>query len=235
MPLPVGSISAEEVACKAWPAAVGKRLAAHTRARRVWWARTKLVVHVEDAVWQKQLFCLSRQILRNLIRILGPGLVDDVEFRVIPRRIEPQRAATTLPLFDDANGIEDPVLRGIYKYRTAARRTPANRTGRGSSRLIMSHSGWNWNHPFKPPATLSRVSRAHSWSICTGLPTDSARNCAWQLRSMVTNHHAASSTDIVPSRSAVPMVAENHAAFLAYRLRRCGRPPPARRQRRCSR
>jgi hypothetical protein len=117
MALPAGSISAEEVACQAWATAVGKRLAMHARATRL--VRTKLVVDVEDAVWQKQLFCLSKQILRNLERRLGAGLVDDVEFRIMPRRIEPQRAARALPLFDEANGIEDPVLRGIYKYKRA--------------------------------------------------------------------------------------------------------------------
>ena|ERR1035438_3966209 len=117
MSLPAGSISADELACRAWPAAVGRRLAMHTRAHKL--VRTKLVVDVEDAVWQKQLFCLSKQIVRILERRLGPGLIDDVEFRIMPRRIEPQRAGTAMPLFDEANGIEDPVLRGIYKGKRA--------------------------------------------------------------------------------------------------------------------
>jgi hypothetical protein len=108
-------ISAEELAIAAWPDAVGKKLAAHTRAARM--VRSRLVVEVEDATWQRQLFTLSRHILANLERSLGHGLVEDVEFRVVPRRREPQRAQQATPaLFaDDADRIADPVMRGIYK------------------------------------------------------------------------------------------------------------------------
>lgn len=108
-------ISAEELAIAAWPDAVGKKVASHTRAARM--VRTRLVVEVEDATWQRQLFTLSGQILGKLEKSLGPGLVEDVEFRVVPRRREPQRARQAMPaLFaDDADGIADPVMRGIYK------------------------------------------------------------------------------------------------------------------------
>jgi predicted nucleic acid-binding Zn ribbon protein len=108
-------ISAEEVACAAWPDAVGKKVAAHTRAARL--VRTRLVVEVEDATWQRQLFGLSRHILANLERSLGAGLVEDLEFRVVARRRPPQRAQQAVPalLADDADAILDPVMRGIYK------------------------------------------------------------------------------------------------------------------------
>jgi hypothetical protein len=108
-------ISAQELACAAWADAVGKTLAAHTRAARM--VRTRLVVEVEDATWQRQLFSLSWQILGNLEKSLGRGFVEDLEFRVVPRRREPQRAQQAIPaLFaDDADGIADPVMRGIYK------------------------------------------------------------------------------------------------------------------------
>jgi hypothetical protein len=107
-------ISAQELACAAWPDAVGKKLAAHTRAARM--VRTRLVVEVEDATWQRQLFTLSHQILGNLEKSLGPGFVEDVEFRVVPRRREPQRAQQAAGLLaDDADRIADPVMRGIYK------------------------------------------------------------------------------------------------------------------------
>jgi hypothetical protein len=113
--LPGDTISAEELACAAWPQAVGKKIAVHTRAAKL--VRTRLVVEVEDRVWQRQLFALTGQIVRNLERHIGPGLVDDLEFRVLPRRREPQRAAESLPgLFrDEADAIADPVLRGIFK------------------------------------------------------------------------------------------------------------------------
>jgi hypothetical protein len=121
--LPGDTISPEELACAAWAAAVGKKIASHTRATRL--VRDRLVVEVEDKTWQRQLFTLTHFILRNLERHLGRGLVGDLEFRVVPRRREPQRAALAIPgLFaDEACGIEDPVLRSIY--RAARKRAQA--------------------------------------------------------------------------------------------------------------
>ncbi len=113
--LPNETISMEELACAAWPQAVGKRLAGHTRAARM--VRTRLIVEVEDAVWQRQLFTLSGHILGNLERALGARIVEDIEFRVVPRRREPQRAERSVPASpgDEAEAIADPVLRGIYR------------------------------------------------------------------------------------------------------------------------
>jgi hypothetical protein len=116
------TISPEELACAAWPAAVGKKIAAHTRATRL--VRDRLVVEVEDQTWQRQLFALSHFIVRNLEKHAGGGLVGDLEFRIVPRRREPQRAAQSIPgLFDEATAIEDPVLRSIY--RAARKRAQA--------------------------------------------------------------------------------------------------------------
>ena len=108
-------LSAGELACAAWPQAVGKRIAAHTRASRM--VRTRLIVEVEDYIWQRQLFALTPHILGNLEKSVGGGLVEDLEFRIVPRRREPQRAAQAVPALvpDEADGIADPVLRGIYK------------------------------------------------------------------------------------------------------------------------
>jgi hypothetical protein len=113
--LPSDTITAEELACLAWPQAVGKKIAAHARAAKL--VRSRLVVEVEDRVWQRQLFSLSGQIIRNLERHLGPGFVEDLEFRIVPRRREPQRAREAAPpLFrDEADSIADPVLRSIFK------------------------------------------------------------------------------------------------------------------------
>ena len=82
--------------------------------------RTRLVVEVEDITWQRQLFALTPFIVRNLAKSLGPGLVDDLEFRVMPRRrdaIRAQRSTNDVPpLFaDDADAIADPVMRDLYK------------------------------------------------------------------------------------------------------------------------
>jgi len=115
--LPGDTLTPEEFACAAWPAAVGKRIAAHTRAARL--VRTRLVVEVEDLVWQRQLFALTGQILRNLERNLGPGAVEDIEFRIVPRRIEPQvesrSADPAAAPADEADAIADPILRGLYR------------------------------------------------------------------------------------------------------------------------
>ena len=73
-----------------------------------------LIVEVDDAVWQRQLFTLQHQILRNLNDILGQGLVLDLEFRIgVPRRM-PQRAQAPSRTADEADLIPDPVFRSLY-------------------------------------------------------------------------------------------------------------------------
>jgi len=114
--LPSDTMSAEELACSAWPEAVGTKIAGHTRAVRT--VRTRLVVEVEDKTWQRQLFALTPFILCNLQKQLGSGVVDELDFRIVPRRRDPQRAVVAFraPLeTDDADAIADPVLRGLYK------------------------------------------------------------------------------------------------------------------------
>jgi hypothetical protein len=113
-----GLISRETIACKAWKKAVGKRLAARTNAVKL--VRDRLVVEVEDEIWRSNLWSLRYQILKNLEKCLGPEIVGDLEFRVMPPRREPQRAAPVLAtaadlLLDDAAGIEDPGLRRNYR------------------------------------------------------------------------------------------------------------------------
>jgi hypothetical protein len=114
--LPSDTMSAEELACSAWSEAVGKNIAAHTRAVRM--VRTRLVVEVEDKIWQRQLFALTPFILFNLQKHLGSGVVDDLDLRILPRRREPQRAVQAFRASlkaDEADAIIDPVLRGLYK------------------------------------------------------------------------------------------------------------------------
>ena len=108
-------ITPEQLACAAWAEAVGKKIASHTRPAKL--VRTRLVIEVEDHIWQKQLFALTRHILTNLDNTLGRGLVEDLEFRIVPRRREPEIARQAMPasFTDDADAIIDPVLRGIYK------------------------------------------------------------------------------------------------------------------------
>ena len=111
--LPQGTVDPEIVVCAAWAGAVGKKVAAHTRAARL--VRSHLIVEVEDGVWQRQLFVLRSQIRRKIDESIGAGIVEDIEFRVAPRRLGPQRAQHSTAVNDDADGIADPVLRNIYK------------------------------------------------------------------------------------------------------------------------
>jgi len=108
-------ITPEQLCCAAWSEAVGRKIAAHTRPAKL--VRTRLVVEVEDRIWQRQLFGLTPHILSNLDKTLGRGLVEDLEFRIVPRRREPMVARQAVPALvaDDANAIADPVMRGLYK------------------------------------------------------------------------------------------------------------------------
>ena len=101
----------EQLAQAAWAQAVGKRIASHTG--NVSLVRERLVVEVEDAIWQRQLFTLRRQILARIEQVMGRNVILELEFRIaIPRRA-PQREERISA--DDADGIKDPVLRNLYK------------------------------------------------------------------------------------------------------------------------
>lgn len=115
-------IDSESMARSAWPAAVGKRIAARTRVQKL--VRNALVVECEDAVWQRQLNTLSGQILRNLENLLGVGVVTSLDLRpMTPRRgmqtagasNGAQAAASLIASHDEADRIQDPVFRLLYK------------------------------------------------------------------------------------------------------------------------
>jgi hypothetical protein len=112
---PRDSVSGEQLVCAAWSAAVGARIAKHARAERL--VRTKLIVGVDDVIWQRNLFGMSRMILSKLTENLGEKLVvDELEFRIAPQRRGPQRAERSTPAMptDEADGIEDMDLRRLY-------------------------------------------------------------------------------------------------------------------------
>lgn len=108
-------MSGEELARAAWPAIVGKRIAFHTSAAAL--VRDRLVVEVEDAVWQKQLYHLRFQIIEKIQEVIGTEVVREVEFRIVPPRRPPQQAQVLSDFTpqDEADGIKDPVLRVLYK------------------------------------------------------------------------------------------------------------------------
>lgn len=117
-----GDVSPEQIATAAWAVAVGSTIARHTSV--VGLVRTRLVVEVEDAIWQRQLWALRNQILRSLDKALGqPPVVTDLEFRIAgPQRKPVQVSATrqqqsNVPQHeqDEADAIRDPMFRMIYR------------------------------------------------------------------------------------------------------------------------
>ncbi len=109
----------DDVARAIWPAAVGKAIAAHTS--RLTLVRATLVVEVEDAIWQKQLFSLTKQILDRVHKVTGSDAIRDIEFRIAVPRRQPMRAesrdglASQAPAADEADAILDPVLKKVYQ------------------------------------------------------------------------------------------------------------------------
>ncbi len=113
-------IDSESMARSAWPAAVGKRIAARTRVQKL--VRNALVIECEDAIWQRQLNTLSGQILRNLENLLGVGVVTSLDLRPMTPRRGMQTAgavngatASMIASNDEADRIQDPVFRLLYK------------------------------------------------------------------------------------------------------------------------
>jgi hypothetical protein len=105
--------SPEQLALAAWPSAVGKKIAVHTRAVGIF--DGKLVIEVGDPIWQRQLSTLTGQILRNLERMTGESVVTTIDYRVRRERMAPRREERRAGHFDEAEEISDPVFRLIYK------------------------------------------------------------------------------------------------------------------------
>jgi predicted nucleic acid-binding Zn ribbon protein len=104
-------VTPDQLVQAVWTRAVGEKVAAHSSIRGLW--DGKLVVHVDDRIWQENLTTLSGQILGNLARLLGDGMVRDIEFRAgVPKRA-PAREERVVRGDDD--GIEDPILSRIYR------------------------------------------------------------------------------------------------------------------------
>ena len=120
-PVEVAGVKTYHLAPGAWAAAVGKKIASHTRP--VFLKDGKLTVEVEDAVWQSQLGTLESSILLRIANIVGSGLVERIEFRIAPPRRQVVMAATAHSVTDESAHIADPVMRRVY--RTARRKANA--------------------------------------------------------------------------------------------------------------
>jgi hypothetical protein len=103
-------LTRSELAMAAWPAVIGKRLAGRTKALEL--RGERLVVEVEDSLWQRNLHGLRGQILENFQKTMGPAAPGEIEFRVGAPKRPPQRALVFSR--DEADRIADPVMRRIY-------------------------------------------------------------------------------------------------------------------------
>ena len=113
-----GCVTSDQVAIAAWSLAAGKKIASHSRAVSI--VRGRLVVEVNDEIWQRQLRTVRGFILAKLEKDLGTPIVTDIEFRVVPPRRGPAREERVVrgPLFeggDEADRIADPFLAIVYK------------------------------------------------------------------------------------------------------------------------
>lgn len=118
----VAGIRTYHLAPGAWSAAVGKKIASHTRPTFL--DNGKLTVEVSDAVWQTQLYTLRGSILQQLEKVIGRDIIQSIEFRIAPARRGPQMAVQTpVAATDEADGIQDPIMRRLY--RSARRKASA--------------------------------------------------------------------------------------------------------------
>jgi hypothetical protein len=113
-------LGSEELAAAAWRVAAGAKIAAHTRYAML--VRRHLVIEVEDDLWRRQLLPLRNMVMKNLDKVLGEGIVEDIELRVATPRKGPRQEQEVAQLpprkaveRDEADGISDPVLKMLFK------------------------------------------------------------------------------------------------------------------------
>ena len=92
----------------AWKLAAGPKIERYTLAAAL--VRGTLIIEVGDMIWQRQLFALRHQLLRNLAEILGEPLVTALDFRPMLKRRGPQTAEAIRE-----REVADPVLSLLYQ------------------------------------------------------------------------------------------------------------------------
>jgi hypothetical protein len=131
-----------EIAAKiAWTRAAGDGLRRHVIPFRLF--RKTLVVSVADIIWQRQMQSMSSELITRINRLLGREVVEDIEFRIDPARVEQVRsqnrprprdqAAGPIPdeLISAASEIADQDLR--ERFIRAAENCIARREARASA------------------------------------------------------------------------------------------------------
>jgi predicted nucleic acid-binding Zn ribbon protein len=103
----------ESLARAAWPTAVGRRIADRSAVGSL--VGSRLIVQVDDSVWQSQLYSMRSQILDRIEQAIGRRLVESLEFKVAVPRPKPQRVQAFALGTDEADRITSPGLRNIYR------------------------------------------------------------------------------------------------------------------------
>ena len=105
-----------QLVCSYWTAAVGQKIADHTKPVRVLGKR--LIIDVDEQEWRSALASISRKIAEKVNQAVGSDLLEDIDFRVAaPRRRGPARTQSSVGLTarNDVETIQDPHLRLIYQ------------------------------------------------------------------------------------------------------------------------
>ena len=102
----------EQRMARCWASAVGRQIASRSRVLKL--AESTLIVEVEDAVWQRQLQGLKKQILGRLRTESDSRLIRNIRFQVARPRKTPKSQPMPSRKADEADGIEDPTLRKLY-------------------------------------------------------------------------------------------------------------------------
>ena len=145
--LPHNLVTPEDIARGAWPRAVGKKIAMRTNAIAL--VRKRLVVEVEDPVWQRQLNALRLQILINLQKAAGEigttifHPVGTCAMGAFDARGRPRSAATVLDtdcrvyrVRPDRSGCAITQLTVDQTYATLAQQPPANGSANDPARMV---------------------------------------------------------------------------------------------------
>ena len=94
-------------AIAAWNHVAGESLRQQTQATDL--QHNRLVVAVEDDIWKRQLEAMRGQLAHRLTRLLGPGVVTFIEFRVDQKAVKAARESWARPSAGTRREFERPI------------------------------------------------------------------------------------------------------------------------------
>jgi hypothetical protein len=104
-------------AIAAWNHVAGESLRQQTQANDL--QQNRLIVAVEDDIWKRQLEAMRGQLAHRLSRLLGPGVVAFIEFRVDQRAVKAARDSRAMPRADTRRESERPIPFELIAAATA--------------------------------------------------------------------------------------------------------------------